>query len=222
MAERTGTGSRSPGSRANRTPVAAATGRPDEAASLVPTEGRRGAGWARERRRRSLRYAASSAAPERMTTMPTNPSPSTIGSTATPTGYTARTGPSGKSGDRAVATTTATEAPTSPAPMIPVTASAIVVVGPAPSARSVAVSVERRRSCRLITCSATIRRARAARPPKAPTAIEMGLMARSACVMAGRYVWNPMPGRSKPWRDNSASTAPTWAAPPATLRNAYE
>ena len=62
----------------------------------------------------------------------------------------------------------------------PSNASPTVMVGPAPNARSVPRSRLLTRNWRPITWPAISRAAKAAIPPKTPSAIDSGLMARSA------------------------------------------
>ena len=65
------------------------------------------------------------------------------------------------------------------------------IAGSVPRALSTSESRLRRRKCRPMTCSAIRRAARAAIPPKTPSAIESGLIARStlpssSCAVASK------------------------------------
>ena len=95
-------------------------------------------------------------------------------------GYTARTEPSGATGDSTTATPTASRDPATTAPSTPGSPSLTVAVGPAPRARSVSRSPASARNCRPATWPAMISAASPAIPPNTASAIDAGSMARCA------------------------------------------
>ena len=130
-------------------------------------------------------------------------------------GTPARTGPSGVSGDSATATTTARSAPTTTAARTPTSPSATVDLRP---------GAERAQHLALVIAAAQLAGDRlrpaitsatnAAMAPKAPSAIDSGLIASSTWV-DDRREWRGTrtAGRAGSPRTSSRSTAPTSPAP---------
>ncbi len=102
--------------------------------------------------------------------------------------------------------------------MMPAAESAIVMAGPAPSARSRPVSSAWRRICRLVTWMTTNSSDKAASPPNTASATDTGLTARSAAAMAGPLVWKPPKEVTATLRrPSSDSTACRCALPPTSF-----